>query len=536
VSGLFGKLETVNIPKAGKYFRAVFQTEKGSVGCDLTGASPGEMNRWRAMRPNQPFAVRGIYGRAAMLSRCQLLEPTAPADAKYAGKEIELTGLVAAAQTAQEYPTLLLEPETNSLIEIRCVFRKDDLPNVKKVPVGTLVTVQGKCSGRQHKTGRTFVQLDNCRFVTTTGPAPEVPRCDVRAFCREYEEDLRPFFLPERGLEDRHETPLTVTGLSVERKANPASLNKYLHRVLTVSGRLGRRGDRQLVLESPETDQPLKVTCHFTTEQFNNLADLKEYQVRGYCTEVGMVMRLDNCEGDASVLRSAVPVLTADYLPHNPGNMLTYDLAAYPPAVRPAVVVRQVWFQREGGLTETVITNSARFTGQTLLTIKPGAWLTYPRTKKARLPGPVYLHKTLPKFIEFGQRAPRGQAQEPLAPELKLGSKAGDSWELVRKNSKHVFTVERFETWRGRPSVVIKEVMVTPLSTYRESEIRHVYVKGLGEVERREWLRVTSTETKLVAEKRLILPEDMPVSPGKGPKDKKPDKGGKDQKPPDVKK
>ena len=44
-------------------------------------------------------------------------------------------------------------------------------------------------------------------------------------------------------------------------------------------------------------------------------------------------------------------------------------------------------------------------------------------------------------------------------------------------------------------------------------EIRHVFAEGIGEVDRREWQRITTTEKKLLTEKKLIVTEDLPVGP-----------------------
>jgi hypothetical protein len=63
------------------------------------------------------------------------------------------------------------------------------------------------------------------------------------------------------------------------------------------------------------------------------------------------------------------PRLTADYLPHKPGTSLVYDFVGYPIAGKKSPMInRQLWMQREGGVTETVITHTAKFSGHSLFT------------------------------------------------------------------------------------------------------------------------------------------------------------------------
>lgn len=199
---------------------------------------------------------------------------------------------------------------------------------------------------------------------------------------------------------------------------------------------------------------------------------------------------------------------------------MTYDFATYSPAIVGApLFVRQTWYQREGGMSETVITHTARLAGKTLLKGgKPENWVASPKAKRGRIPGPLYVQKiNASGLIEFGPRVVVGKGrveviQEPI---LKTGAKAGDSWEWVQQNSKHVYTLERFDKWRGRPSAVVNEVIVSQLQPDQKQEVRRVFVQNLGEVERQDWLRISSTERKLFAEKKILLPEDIPVTTAK---------------------
>jgi hypothetical protein len=424
---------------------------------------------------------------------------------------------------ADDFPTITLEGETNSTIVIRFVFAKAALEVVKKVTRGSTVVIRGTCSGRQLDQNRAQVRFDNCQLVDTTARESSVVRVLATDLARDYEEDLRPYYTPPRGTEPRVETPLEITALSKKWKAHRTSLEPYRLRIITVSGVAPRRQPpNRLVLESTETDQPLKAACLFASEAFARLGDGPAFRVTGLCTgmERDGVLRLDNCEVDPSQQRNAVPVLTADFLPHRPGNVLTYDLAVYPPLVKTGQVVRQIWYQRNQGMTETVVTH-------TLIGVPPGrslfttekveSWVSIRRTKKSRLPGPVYLQQTSGTFVEVGQRPVqvRGGGRTVWEPILKLGAKPGDSWDWVDKNSKHVYTFVGFETFHGRRSAIVQEEVVNTIDQTQAREIRNVFVEGIGQVERREWQKITSKEKKLITERKMILAEELLVGPPK---------------------
>ena len=151
-------------------------------------------------------------------------------------------------------------------------------------------------------------------------------------------------------------------------------------------------------------------------------------------------------------------------------------------------------------------------------------WSQSPKTKKGRLPGPSHVQKEFDGKVGQGPQMgkPQANTNEVLEPALKLGAKAGESWTFLQKNVKHVYTLERFDNWRGRPSAIITEVIVSPLPGEYQRDIRHVYARGLGEVERQEWVRLNSIDKKLLAEKKIILLEDLPL---RGPKPEEKPKG-----------
>jgi hypothetical protein len=134
---------------------------------------------------------------------------------------------------------------------------------LKVVKPGIPVTIKGDCAGRRLEAGKYLIRIDNCEFVSTTGPSPSVPRLAPADLAREFEEDLRPYYFPPPAARDPAAPALTVTQLGKEWKADDKALVKYRNRVLTVTGRLAKKTPGQLILESPETDKPLLVSCRF---------------------------------------------------------------------------------------------------------------------------------------------------------------------------------------------------------------------------------------------------------------------------------
>jgi hypothetical protein len=545
VSGLFGGIEKTKpgknpVKESGGAF-ALFITAKAPVKCDmLAGVLAPTTKSLSALARGAPFSVQGIYGEGGVLKQVEHLEQVVPpADQKYRGKPLEVTGTVVEITRAGEYPAIRLEGETNSACKILCVFRKDDEADVNTVRKGMTITVRGDCQGRiNEKESANVVRLDTCQFLDTTGPVGSVPRVTAFALARDYDEDLRGYFVPSRNQEERVDKPLTVTELSQEWKANKSNMDKYHYKILTVSGRFGGKGkdkDPVVVLESDRTDQPLKVAARFPSTTFDNLDLPPVFRLRGFCTALeGNQLRLDNCEVEEKYLKSSVPRLTADYFPHQPGAVLVYDLYFLPPAVsaNKPNLLRQVWYQGNGGLTQTVNTHTGKLPPDVkdLFQVKEN-WAD---TKLApalkakfkvkqnpiRLPGPVYEYKASPGMIEFGQRAlvGPGKMAANLAPVLKLGVKVGESWVLKGKSMTRTYTLMYFNTYQGRPSAVIREIVDTPLATIQRNEIEHVYAQGIGEVERREWVEITATEKKLIKQQKLALFQPAPSQ--EDPKDK----------------
>jgi hypothetical protein len=512
VTGLLAGLEVRLPPRALVGLFANFVVEGAPVACYLHGTA--EAPRWRALKPKEPFTVRGVYGRDGLLHQCELAPLSPPADARYKGKTVEVSGVVdrvlLPGLTSAGFPTIQLEEGTYAKVEVECLFRKAHADEVKGVPPGAKVTIRGTCNGRYHSGTGYRVRLDNCRVVDTSAPEEGVPRLEARRLAREYEEDLLPFLLPA-GPPVGGEKPIPVAELGRELKADPGAFaTKYRHRVLTVKGRLLRKekGPRAVMLEGTETDQDLQVRCLFGKQAFEDLEEGPDLSVRGLCTALeGGTLRLDDCEA-LGPRRKDPRRLTAEYLPHEPGRSLTYDAALFPLVGRKAPqVFRQVWMEREGGVTEMVTTHQGTLApGKSLLDpAEKGAWVSQPRTKKVRLPAPGFQRRASRAFVEIAHRVMRGRKVEVVwEPVLKVGARVGESWRWVQGDSEHTYTLAELGQYRGRPSAVIREVVVTNLDDQHPREVRRLYVAGVGEVERHETLRVSTKEKRTVAERRLV--------------------------------
>jgi hypothetical protein len=514
VSGLFDKIENRESGKPPARPHALFSCEEAAVYCDLL-ASPTDLGSWRRLMPGRPFTVRGTYGGDGYLHGCELLPSTPPADAGLKGKEVEVAGFVQTIYLRPDrpFPTVRLEGDTDSIAELDCLFRVADEDEVKKLRAGIPVTVRGACGGRVSDPASPAhtVRIDNCRLIDAPAPPPGVRRLSPADVLRPYEEDLRALYLPPPGAEAQVAEPLSVAQLHQEWAADPKGLEKkYRNKVLVVTGQLLQKEPRlALVLASGDTAHPLRLRCLFDRESFEDLGDGPEFRVRGRFTAMvgGSMMRLDSCRSADAVPRDARRV-TADYLPHRPGQQLTYDVAEFPvPGKKEGPVKRVVLLQQEGGKTEAVITHAGTLSGKGLFdTDDSGKWTHQKKATVGRLPGPVYLQRISGGFVEVGQTPAKKDGTQEVVWQsvLKLAARRGDSWRWSHEKLTHEFTVEKFEDRGGRPGVVIKETVTSVADPGHPVEKQHVYVRGVGEVEQRDWLLVTSKERVIVGEKKLV--------------------------------
>jgi hypothetical protein len=519
-------------------WRVLFLTEVGEVHGEIS-AAPKDITRWRAIHRGNRVTVRAVYGKDGILRDCALLRYTPAADGLYRGQGLEVTGVVDAVEPKGredvEFPLVLLERETSAKLAVRCLFPRANGEELTKLKPGMTVAVKGTCSGRWSDSDfNSFVRVDNCRLIDTTAPEGKTVRLDARDLARAYEEDLKSHFLPERGKEERIEAPLSVPQLAVEFARDPKSLDKYRNKVITLLSSPGRKvPSRGLLLESPQTDHTLKVLCRFERNVYALLDENTDLPIRGLCTgmENTQTLRIDNCELVVPPSAKNALRLTADFLPHKKGTVLTYDLALHSPSPKQfPTVVRQLCSQEDEGVTATVIThtyNGALPERSLLKEEKPGSWILSLRVKKGQLPAPPTYRRLTGGFVEVGQLAVTGPKKTEIMwePVLKIGARVGDSWEWTQPTVKHRYTLLRFEEYREQPSAVIGETVLSVLEGRVFREIRRVYVRGLGEVERREVALQIGKEEQLVSEKRLVVVEELQTPPRVG-KDKLPKSAG----------
>jgi hypothetical protein len=516
VTGLLDRIENQTASQPAQ-LRALFACDGPPIFCDLS-QSPTDANLWRRLPVAQPFTVRGIYTKDGELSQSELLPLTPPADIRFRGKPAEVTGVIKAIHLppGRPFPTIELEPDTDSIGELDCVFRLGDEAELKKLQSGLPVIIGGTCGGRSRDVTpgvmSYIVRMDNCQLLDTSAPPSSVARLSGIELLRAYEEDLRPFFLPAPGAEPLVAEPLPLARLNKEWATDPKALEKkYLNRVLPLSGKVLQRipGQSLLVLISGETDHPLQVRCFFHSDDFRELSDDMEMRIRGRFTKVvgASVLRLDSCQSADSPGTRDPRRVTADYLPHQPGRQLTYDLAEHPvTGKKEASVKRAVVVQQEGGKSETYFTHLGTLSTKGLFEDDAGKWIGHKKTTAGRLPGPTFLQRISGGFVELGQTLVKkdGTRDTVWEPVLKVGARAGESWRWSEGQVAHVFLVEKFDQRKGRPSVAIRETVTTIGDAARSWERQHLYVRGVGEVEQRDWLILTSKERVLVGEKRLV--------------------------------
>lgn len=533
VSGLFDKYETRAAPRpdaksAAKDAKSApkgslpppvrfvrFTVEGSPVSCQL--ADTANAQAWRLLQLGKPFTVRGEYSKGGNLLKCELFPVIPTADSIYKGKEIEVEGVVEQVIMPRDqgnlYPIVVLERDTHGIVELDCYFPLEALENVKKLPPGTPVNIRGNCAGRfpDPNQSRYRLRLDNCRFIYSSAPVGDVPRLKAVRLLRDYEEDLRAYPPPAPDEGAASEPVLSAKQLLKEIASEPDVVNKkYRYRYIVVSGKVldsGRQNPMQL--RSGETNQDLRITCRFTRRNFADVPSGEEQTIRGLC--MGMegkdTLALECCECWSANGRPDLRRVVVEFLPHQAGRNLIYDTVSYPPATRRETVsiMRQAHLQRKAGKTEVVITHVATSKGAIPLDeSKPDAWISQLNPRKGQWPGPVYFIRTNGGFVEFGRGNTTNANELAWEPVLKLGARLGDHWRWSHANVDHDYQVAQFTEHRGRPAVVIVEKLTSSSDVHHPGEIRHVYVRDVGEVERKEMRAISEKKLSVFAEWRLV--------------------------------
>ncbi|HTU18134.1 MAG TPA: hypothetical protein VMG10_08725 [Gemmataceae bacterium] len=504
VSGLFGGIEKKEGLRPPMRDYAVFSTSGPKVSCDLQDSTPAAAG-WRSrLQPNKLFTIRGKYEKNGYLRGCFLMpEYTSTADSRYKSRTIEVSGRVAKASASADFrsfPSVVLSGETNSVMEIHCLFRTTDAPEVAKIQPGTPVTIQGKCSGREGGGTGGHVRLDNCQLVYTSAPPEKIPRLDAVRLLREYEEDVRPDYIPPPGEEEQIDTIWTIRQLVKDHAADPkAFLKKTRNHILRVRGKpqpIGTGKKSVVVLTSGDTDLPFQVECHFTADAMEavRLSRATEYRVRGLFTGKidGKKLRLDNCRLDMP--RVAGPELTEDYLPHKPGRAFAVDLVTFGVLIKRKIgdlARREVHVQGRDGVTEILVTHLGPLTGKSLF--EEGVQQEWVQQTQARIRRPetsgIYYRRLHAGFVEHGTPFPGKDGKTEIAwnPIFKLHAQAGDKWKWDSPLGIHEYVLEKFDDYQGQPCAYIRELFTPVIDVLHPIETLHVYAKGLGEVESRQW-------------------------------------------------
>ncbi|HZV05949.1 MAG TPA: hypothetical protein VE999_12795 [Gemmataceae bacterium] len=549
VTGLFKQIQSKDGLHPPARPHAVFNVGGSEVSCNLQGTFT-DINSWRRLNADAPITVRGTYEKDGYLRECLLLPFTPTADNNYKDKIVEVIGHVAEVLPADNlrlFPIVRLEGDTDSTVELRFFFRQTDAEEVNKIHVGSLLTIQGKCGGwKKEINAGEYVRFDNCQLVYTSAPTNaeigfnpgvmirklmdssaqtgSVPRLEAARILREYGEDLHPYYLPPPGQEETIDTPLTIRQLAKEHTADPKAFEKkYRRRILHVTGKLApKKGDRIVYLSSGDTDLAFQVECRFSRAEYEFLRQRHEpdYRIRGLFTVMTdpNTLRLDNCQLDLP--RSLGPVVTQDFLPHKPGNSFTIDVAAYgvPVNNRPSNVVhREVHVQGKDGYTEITTTHLGKFAAKSLF--EQGAQEDWVHDKKGRIvhaptTSGIYFRRVHAGFIEIGtphlSQDGSNKTEIDWAPVLKLDVKAGDRWTWTTLAGAHDFVVEKFDDYQGHPCAVLLETITLGSDVLHPVEILHVYAKGLGEVERREWRRLDQRGGKKLLSEMKWVPSSPP--------------------------
>ena len=525
VTGKLARMEPRESIKPPARLHAVFEVAGRPVIADPLGGPTPEKD-WKALKPGAVFTVRGAYSRDGLLHGCQLFQgdETASPDHRYKGKEIELSGFVQKAGAgagggadAGGFPTLTLERETNGTLDAICYFPKTEAEEVKKLKPGDPVVVRGTCNGRKGKT----VRLDNCKLTPTSAPEDTTPRVEVVVFLREYEEDLFPALRPPPGKEERVEREFTPRDVHKKLSMDPKAWEWYRGKVVTVSGSVLKRDAAAftLTLGFEDTDKSFKILCKFRRKPFEDVDESATFNIRGVCTRMAdaQTLQLDNCEVDNPAAGGDKRRVTAAFLPHTAGQNVTYDVSTFQELTEAAIVRRLVCLQKENGITTTLLTHQLSTSGHSLFEGNfAKVWVKYRNARRLKsMPGPTFIQRLNGRCVEVGEVTRPGAAPTSWEPVLKVGARLQDSWKWTDKNVFHTYKVFKFDQYKGRRSVTIYETIKQP-TTVHNREVRHLYVEGLGEVERQEVLRISPSSTRVLSEKKLV--EDDAAPPVKSPK------------------
>jgi hypothetical protein len=515
VSGIYAKTEPRETVRPPKRPHIVFACEGPQIlGDTLHSRTPPEI--WARLVRQRPCTIRGVYGSDGVLHSCDLMSLTPPADTDYKGKELEVTGYVAqfsAADRTQPFPRILLESSTNAVCIVECLFRKSDEDKLLTISVDAPVIIRGTSGGRIPIPGamQYLVRLDNCDLLETSAPPKDRLRLDAIQLAHAYEEDLRPAFHPPPMLSTQIDPPVPLAQLEAEFALDPFKWSrKYQDKTVTVEGlNAGRSGGGNTIrVNTGSTNALVGIECRFSSRAQKDLDAGPQCRIRGFCSGMADVktLVLENCEALDRTGNRFTHRLSADYLPHAPGRTLTYDVAQHPATGGRPQAARLRFELKENGLVETVTTHIGYLRSSLFEPGEGGKWTSSAGARKVKLPGPKFRLRVFGGYVQLGQfdTGQAGADNQFYEPVLKLGARVGESWRWSHANAVHEYKIVKFDHYQAQPSVIVEETVAGGQDPHHPTEIQHIYVRGVGEVERRDYLRLTSKERRLLAERKLV--------------------------------
>jgi hypothetical protein len=463
------------------------------------------------VREGTPVTVRGVYQRDCKLTDCTLIKLTAPADDKYSGRSVVLSGTVESLSLAPEngpFPTVTLEPpSTDVQTRIVCFFKPTDRADLSKFQAGQRISIRGTCSGRMTHT----VRIENCSLVS-----PDVPSIPTEQFFADYDEDLLPGDPIDRAAPP---IPVTATELASAWAVDPkTATGTYYRKRLAVTGVLiGRNGHEKTATFESATDQAFTVKLHMTSSRYAQVPDPDETRtpLTFLCTFSGTssrnTLRLDGGVWSQPPEDPANLRVTADYFPALvPRRVLTYDRVQYGPTGN---TIQRFTVQftptQQIRLTPQL---AGTFPGKSLFQ-DPPVRPKWARDLKMAKGGPAeqtLMYRVEAKAIEIGQPAVAASGPQSgvrWEAVLQIGAKRGQSWTVeVPPGSKVIYTVTGFRTDPAHGPVVevLRIATPNPPSAGPVEESLVTYAKGVGEVARVITQRFPNGTGRLAGETRLV--------------------------------
>lgn len=501
VQGPFARLVT-SIPgrkdAAGPFVQLAEKDGGPFVTFVLDPATPREV--WQAVKPGQSVTLRGAYAKGLALERAEAIRLQAPGDDLYKGKVVELTGIVErfvrGTYHADGFPALQLEPDAvDSVVRVECLFKRNDEKLLEGVRVGKSIVVRGTCGGRD----RGVVRLHNCQLV----PADELPtlgvvRVTVRRFTRLYEADLR----DDAAVDDAPPFAVSAEELTREFTIDAATATaRFRGKALEITGAVEAIDPQtRSVTFERNTDQRVRVVCRFTPSRFAEVVREPVLTIRGLCRGLsGPVVRLEGCD---MIEGASTERLGAAYYPFVLGRTLLFDQARVSGKGEHRVVRQRLTF-RDGGRVEIASIRGGVLKKRSLFDSDNSvSWQGSPIERS----GTTVLYRLRGGFVEIGLSSGTKvrKSETVWEPILKGGARVGATWTWNGPGGLvATYTLDRFTEHRGLPAAVITR-KVPSKDRGKVIETVHLYVKGVGEVERRTYENVPRTKTrKLIEEMRL---------------------------------